>query len=289
MIPQSFDYLRAKSIEDAVSLLSQHRDSGKLLAGGQSIIPAMKLRLSSPSPLIDISGIRELTDIKRNDGILEIGALVTHRAVEFSEMVKDNCEVLSDAAAKIGDPSVRNRGTIGGNLAHADPAADYPALVQSLGAEIHVLGKSGDRTIASDDFFTGLFETALTDDEIITRVDFPVLDESTGAAYEKFRHPASRLAVVGVAAMVKIDGSGNCIAARVSITGAAASVFRAHDVENALVGNMLDEASISNATKQVADAADLMGEVFASEEYRAQLCSVISKRALIAAMECAKA
>lgn len=287
MIPNNFEYVRASSVLDAVSLLAQHGDDAKLLAGGHSLIPAMKFRLNTPTTLIDISGISELNEINKNQDRLEIGAFVTHRAVEFSAVVKDNCMVVAEAAAKIGDALVRNRGTIGGSLAHADPAADYPALVLALGAEIQVTGKSGSRTIAADNFFTGLFETALNEGEIITKVSFPVFSKGMGAAYEKFPHPASRFAVVGVAVMVTVN-KGNCTAARVGVTGAAASAFRATDVENALAGKTLNEQSISDATAKVAEPGDLLSDLSASPEYRAHLCSVLAKRALMTAVESAK-
>lgn len=287
MISNNFEYVRAGSVQEAVSLLSQHGEDAKLLAGGHSLIPAMKFRLSAPSTLIDVSGISEFSGIKKNDDRLEIGAFVTHRTVEFSDEVKRNCGVLAEAASQIGDPLVRNRGTLGGSLAHADPAADYPALVLALAAEIHVSGKSGNRSIAADDFFTGLFETALSDDEIITKVSFPVLAKGVGAAYEKFPHPASRFAVVGVAAMVTVDG-GKCGAARVAVTGAAATAFRATGVESALTGKTLDESTISAATATVANANDLLSDLFASANYRAHLCSVLTKRALLRAAERAK-
>jgi carbon-monoxide dehydrogenase medium subunit len=287
MIPDNFEYLRANSVKDAISLLAQHGDDAKLLAGGHSLIPAMKLRLSSPATLIDVSGIRELGEIKKAGDKIEIGAFATHRSVERSETIKKNCAVLAEVAGKIGDPQVRNRGTIGGSLANADPAADYPALVLALNAEVHVEGKSGGRTIAADDFFTGLFETALQDDEMITKVTFPGTGKGTGAAYEKFPHPASRFAVVGVAAMVKVAG-GKCTAARVGVTGAAPTPFRATDVENALIGKAMDEQTISGACSKVADPADLLSDLIASAQYRAHLCSVLAKRALIAAAARAK-
>ncbi|MFQ5677236.1 MAG: FAD binding domain-containing protein [bacterium] len=286
MIPNSFDYVRASSVQDAVALLSEHGPDAKLLAGGHSLIPAMKLRLSAPKTLIDISGISELSAIHVRGDKIEIGAFVTHRTVETSDEVKKACLVLAEAAGKIGDPQVRNHGTIGGSLAHADPAADYPALVLALGVEIDVMGKSGNRTIGADQFFTGLFETALKEDEIITKVSFPVFKKGAGAAYEKFYHPASRFAIVGVAAMVTMDG-GKCMAARVAVTGAAACAFRASGAENALIGKALDEKSVSDATANVADPADLMSDLSASAEYRAHLCSVLMKRALLRAVEAA--
>jgi len=287
MIPNNFDYVRADSVKEAISLLSQHGEGAKLLAGGHSLIPAMKFRLSTPSTLIDVSGIGELSEIKMSGEKIEIGAFATHRSVEHSDVIKNECGVLAEAAGKIGDLQVRNRGTIGGSLAHADPAADYPALVLALNADIHVEGKSGSRTIAADDFFTGLFETALNDDEMITKVSFPLVGKGTGAAYEKFPHPASRFAVVGVAPVVTVDG-GKCTAARVGVTGAAASAFRATDVENVLTGKALDEQTISDATSKVADPADLLSDLIASAEYRAHLCSIMAKRALMTAAARAK-
>jgi carbon-monoxide dehydrogenase medium subunit len=288
MIPNDFDYIRAKSVQEAVTLLSQHGENARLLAGGHSLIPAMKFRLNSPATLIDVSGISELTEITKDGDKIHIGALASHRMVENSDVVKANCSVLSEAAGTIGDPQVRNRGTIGGSLAHADPASDYPALVLALDAEIEVSGKSGRRTIAADQFFKGLFETDLKPDEMITKVSFPVLSKGTGAAYEKFAHPASRFAVVGVAAMVTVDKNGKCTVARVGVTGAAPSAFRATDVENVLVGKTLDEQAVTDATAHVADPADLLSDLIASAEYRAHLCSVLAKRAIMKAAEQAK-
>ncbi|MDQ7054184.1 MAG: xanthine dehydrogenase family protein subunit M [candidate division KSB1 bacterium] len=288
MIPNNFEYIRANSVQEALQLLSQKGDGARLLAGGHSLIPAMKLRLNAPETVIDISGIQDLASIHRDGGRLHIGALVTHRTVETSDEVKSSCPVLSEAAALIGDPLVRNRGTIGGSLAHCDPAADYPALTLCLDAEIEATGPSGSRTIAADDFFVGMFETALQPGEMITRVTFPVLTRGTGAAYEKFSHPASRFAVVGVAAMVTLDGSGNCSSVRVAITGAGPSVFRATKVEQALTGKAPDEQAISDATQDVADPADLMSDISASAEYRAHLCSVLSRRALQRAVQAAR-
>ncbi|MFQ5771228.1 MAG: FAD binding domain-containing protein [bacterium] len=288
MIPNNFEYVRAQSVQEALAFLSQYGDDSKLLAGGHSLIPAMKLRLNAPSKLIDITRIRELNDIRKSDATIQIGALATHRTVESSDVIKNNCTVLAETAGKIGDPQVRNRGTIGGSLAHADPAADYPALLLALDADIEIAAQSGNRTVGADKFFTGFFETELKSDEIITQVRFPVLSKGTGAAYEKFPHPASRFAVVGVAAMLTVDSNGICTTARVGVTGAAESAFRAVDVENALIGKPLDEKAITNTTAKVADPANLLSDLIASAEYRAHLCSVLAKRALMTAMERAK-
>ncbi len=282
MIPARFEYVRAETVKEAVALLSKHGADAKILAGGHSLIPSMKLRLSEPATLIDISGISELNGIHEKGDRLEIGAFVTHRTVEFSQEVKGSCPVLAQAAGLIGDPIVRNRGTLGGSLAHADPAADYPALILALNAEVYTSGPAGARRIAADDFFTGLFETALAEGEIITRVSFPVTGRGRAAAYQKFPHPASRFAVVGVAVFVTVD-KGICSAARVAVTGAASTVFRAGKVEAALIGKALDDRTIADATREVAPASELNGDLFASEEYRAHLCSVMAGRALHAA------
>ena len=283
MIPYEFDYIRATSVKNAVELLSTSGDNAKLLAGGHSLIPAMKLRLSQASKLIDITGVAELTEISAGSGKVHIGALATHSVVENSDVVKKNCGALAQAAGQIGDKQVRNRGTIGGSLAHADPAADYPALVLAFDAEIETSNANGSRSISEDDFFTGMFETALQDGEMITKVSFPVMAKGTGAAYAKFPHPASRFAVVGVAAMVQVNRGGTCTAARVGITGAAPTAFRATSVENALVGSSLSAQDIEAATKNVADPSDLLSDLAGSSEYRAHLCSVMAKRAISAA------
>ncbi len=281
MIPYPFEYQRAGSVQEALTLLQRH-DNARLLAGGHSLIPAMKLRLNAPSVLIDVTGIGELAGITERDGQLHVGALTTHRTVEHSDLVRQKCGVLAEAAALIGDPQVRNRGTIGGSLAHADPAADYPALVLGLGATVHVAGPSGVRSIAADDYFTGLFATALGEGEMITGVRFPILGAGTGAAYAKFANPASKYAVVGVAARVTVQG-GICTEARVGVTGAAACAFRARSVEQALTGNPLGAQAIADAVAGMVQAGDLMSDLSSSAAYRAHLCEVMTRRALTTA------
>ena len=284
MIPYAFEYTRAGSVDEALALLADH-DNARLLAGGHSLIPAMKLRLSSPSMLIDLSAIGELSQSTATDTALHVGALATHRAVETSDVVQTACTVLAEAAGGIGDPQVRNKGTLGGNLAHADPAADYPALVLALNAAIKVAGPSGTRIIPAHDFFVDLFKTALADGEMITEVVFPVLRVGTGAAYAKFPNPASKYAVVGVAAWVEVDEHGLCTGARVGVTGAATHAFRASNVESALSGKPLDEQTITDAVTNMVDPGDLLSDLSASDEYRAHLCSVMAKRALTTATE----
>ncbi len=287
MTPYTFDYARAGSVEEALGLLAGHADA-RLLAGGHSLIPAMKLRLSNPALLIDLSGIGELAQIRHADDALEVGAMVTHRAVEYADLVRTHCGVLAEAATLIGDPQVRNKGTLGGSLAHADPAADYPALVLALDATIHVAGPAGQRAIAAADFFLDLFSTALQPGEIITHVRFPTLGANTGAAYAKCPNPASKFAVVGVAARVSVDAQGGCTAARVGVTGAAPSAFRARNVEQALVGKPLTEASITAAVAAMARRDDLLSDLSASAAYRAHLCQVMTRRALTTAAERAR-
>ena len=278
MSTYDFDYARATSVDEALQLLEE-RDGAQFLAGGHSLLPVMKQRLASPGTLIDISELKGLRRIDEDGGQLRIGAMTTHRMVEHSDVVKRACPVLAEVASGIGDPQVRNRGTIGGSLAHADPAADYPALVLALDAEIEATSRTGSRTIAAADFFTEMFETALNDGEMITEVRFPVMGEDEGAAYAKFENPASRYAVVGVAVYLRMS-RGVCKAARIGITGAAPKAFRATTVEERITGQPLDGPIIDKAVENMVAPDDLMSELSGSAEYRAHLCSVQTKKAL---------
>jgi carbon-monoxide dehydrogenase medium subunit len=279
MYPAGFSYQRATSVQDAIARLAKEPDA-KLLAGGHSLLPAMKLRLASPSTLVDLGSVQELRGIRRDGDTIAIGALTTHREIELSKELKAACPILPEAAALIGDPLVRNRGTIGGSVAHADPAADFPAVLLTLGATIQVEGPKGRRTIAADEFFLGLFTTALQGDELLTGIQVPAVQPAgTGMAYEKFAHPASRYAIVGVAAVVSVAG-GVCRTARVAITGAASHAIRLASLEAALVGKPLDEQTLAAACQQVIGPDDLLSDQFASSEYRAHLAAVLSRRAL---------
>jgi carbon-monoxide dehydrogenase medium subunit len=282
MIPAGFDYLRATSVDEALALLQEHGDDAKLLAGGHSLIPAMKLRLSEPTKLIDIGRLEELNYIKEQDGQICIGAGATHRMLETSELVQQKAPLLAQAAAVIGDPQVRNMGTVGGSLAHADPAADYPAGILAAEAEIHVKGPNGARAIAADEYFVDLFLTSLQPDELLTEIRVPALAANTGACYIKFPHPASRFAMVGCAALVTVEG-GTCTQVRLGITGAANAAFRDTGVEDALTGQAANAASIEAAAAKAADGAELMSDVFADEEYRGHLTKVYAKRVLLKA------
>jgi carbon-monoxide dehydrogenase medium subunit len=279
MYPAPFDYQAPQTVSEAISLLAQHKDA-KLLAGGHSLLPLMKLRLAHPSMLVDIGRITELSGIRDIGEWIAFGALTTHSQVQWSQLVREHCPVMSGAASLIGDMQVRNRGTIGGSLAHADPAADYPAVILALGAEIDAVGPKGKRTIKADDFFTGLLTTALNSDELITEVRVPKTSKAgTGTAYEEMPHPASRYAVVGVAVCLMMDGSkvGDV---RVGITGASNHAVRASKMENALRGNVLDHKLEESASALAADGLTCLSDNFASSDYRAHLVHVYAKRAL---------
>ena len=277
MHPANFDYHRASSIDEAESLWKENSDAS-FLAGGHSLIPAMKLRLSDPGTLVDISGIDDLKGISRDGDTIRIGALTTHREVGSSNVVKDGCSALSEAAGMIGDPQVRNRGTIGGNVAHADPASDYPGILMALGATI----VTSSRSIVVDDFFTGLFETALNDGEVITEIQVPAIGASSGAAYTKFFNPSSRYAVVGVGALVS-KSNGSCSSCRIGVTGAADHAFRASVAEEILQGSDLGDDAIAASAAKVSDGQEMLSDLSASANYRSHLCGVMAKRAIVEA------
>jgi len=287
MYPAQFDYHTPGSIKEALDLLGKHKDDAKLLAGGHSLLPAMKFRLARPAHVVDLRKIPGLSGIKEDGGTLVIGAMTTHYAVESSAAVKSKCGVLAQTAAQIGDPMVRNMGTIGGSLAHADPAADYPATAIAVGAELVAEGPKGKRTIKVDDFFKGLMTTAVGADEILTEVRVPALAANQSAAYMKFPHPASRFAVVGVAAVLTIDG-GKCTKASIGVTGAGTHAVRAKGVEAALAGKTLDAASIAAAADKAADGVDVQADLQGSVDYKRHLLKVFAKRAIEAAVAAKK-
>ena len=277
MHPANFDYHRASSIDEAESLWKENSDAS-FLAGGHSLIPAMKLRLSDPGTLVDISGIDDLKGISRDGDTIRIGALTTHSEVGSSDVVKDGCSALSEAAGMIGDPQVRNRGTIGGNVAHADPASDYPGILMALGATI----VTSSRSIVVDDFFTGLFETVLNDGEVITEIQVPAIGASSGAAYTKFFNPSSRYAVVGVGALVS-KSNGSCSSCRIGVTGAADHAFRASVAEETLQGSDLGDDAVAASAAKVSDGQEMLSDLSASANYRTHLCGVMAKRAIVEA------
>jgi carbon-monoxide dehydrogenase medium subunit len=283
MYSAQFDYHRAQSLSDAQRLLAAH-PGAKLLAGGHSLIPLMKLRLASPSAVVDIGRIPELRGIARSGDAIRIGALTTHAEIAASGDLQKSAAALAEAAGVVGDPAVRSRGTIGGNIAHADPASDLPTVLVALNASIVAIGPSGERTIAADGFFTGIMTTALAENEVVTAVVVPAAVHGQGSAYVKFSHPASRYAVIGVAASVTMGGA-TCAASRIAIGGLVPHATRARAVETELAGKTLDTATMAAAAAQVsADiAGDVSGDIFASAQYRLAVAPVYVKRAIAAA------
>ncbi|MBU6334942.1 MAG: xanthine dehydrogenase family protein subunit M [Chloroflexi bacterium] len=279
MIPAAFEYFAPGSVAEAIGLLEQHGDEAKLLAGGHSLLPALKLRLSQPGVLIDISRVAELHGIEAGDR-LSIGAATTYAAIASDPAVLGGCAVLAECAGQIGDIQVRNRGTLGGALAHADPAADLPAVVLALDAAIAVQGPAGARSISADDMFVEMLTTALEPNEVVTRVTFPVLGAGEGASYAKLKHPASRYAIVGVAAYVRLHADGSVAAARVAVTGAGPRAERQHATESALVGSAGDAAAIAAAAELAGESMEYLGDIHASETYRRAMVKVYTRRAL---------
>ena len=280
MFPANTNYHRAGSVAEAVQLLAAN-EGAKVLAGGHSLIPAMKLRLAAPEALVDIGHIDALRGISLEGGSLVIGALTNFATIASSDLVQANAQILAEATGVVGDPAVRNRGTIGGNVSHGDPASDPPTALTALGATYNVSGPGGERSIAASDFPTGLLENALQDNEILTGVSVPVLAAGCGSAYVKFPHPASRYAVVGVAAIVGVDG-GSCSSASVVIGGVETTPTRASSVEAALVGSDLGDGALDAAAAAVAAdfTGDPMSDIFASDEYRRAMAAVYLRRAL---------
>ena len=269
MIPAAFDYKKAGSSEEAVALIVEHGDEAKFLAGGHSLIPMMKLRLAVPSVLVDIAGVEDLSYIDDRGDHIAIGALTKHRSLETSDLLIAECPLLAHVASKVGDPQVRHRGTLGGSLAHSDPASDLPAAVLALGGSLIAEGPNGQREIGVADFFTGYFESALSDDEMLTEVRVP---KAPGASwsYQKFNRRAQDWAIVGVAA-VEVQG-----AAQIALVNMGSTPLRAEAVEAALAGG----ASAAEAAEAAADGTDAPTDLNASPEYRDHLARVLTKRAL---------
>jgi carbon-monoxide dehydrogenase medium subunit len=277
MIPTTFEYVRAGSVDEAIALLEQFGEEAKLLAGGHSLIPMMKLRMATPATLIDIGEIPQLAAIAVDGGRISIGALTKHAALAASDALKTHAPVLWDAANALGDPQVRNRGTIGGASAHGDPAADYPAVLHVLDATFTLTGKSGRRDVPAGEFFRGMFETALGPNEVLTQIAFEAAPQS---AYVKFDHPASHYAVVGAAVALNITG-GKIESARVALTGIGDAAFRAAAVEKALAGvDPGDTAAVQAACAGAAAGFEARSDVFASGAYRTAMADVFAARAV---------
>jgi carbon-monoxide dehydrogenase medium subunit len=283
MIPAAFDYQAPATLEEAVSLLSNDPDGAKVLAGGHSLIPAMKLRLAQPQLLVDIARIKSLSYIREDGNQILIGATTTHYQLESSELLKQICPLIPACAASIGDVQVRNKGTIGGSIAHSDPAGDWPAAVLALDADLVLVGPNGERTIKATNFFVDLLTTDLQPGEILREIRIAKPSGKFGQAYQKVPHPASGFAVVGVAVHLALNDDGSCKAAQIGVTGVGVKAYRAQAVEAALNGKNLDEQTITAAATHVCDGVDPNADLYASGEYRCHLAQVHTRRALQAA------
>ena len=278
MYAAAFDYARPSTLDEAIALLSRHGEDAKVLAGGHSLIPAMKLRLAQPKVVVDIGRIAGLSYVREAGGRVAIGAMTTHADIEASRLLTQKCPLLPETAGHIGDVQVRNKGTIGGSLVHADPAADYPAAILALDAEIDLAGPRGRRTVAAADFFVDLLQTAILSDEILTEIRVPITPASV--AYEKTEQKASGFALAGVAVVMTADDL------RVGVTGVAARPYRAAAVEQALRGRRQPTPeAIEQAAAHAADGVDPLSDIHASAEFRAHLASVNTRRAIRRALD----
>ncbi|MBV9354074.1 MAG: xanthine dehydrogenase family protein subunit M [Chloroflexi bacterium] len=284
MFPAKFEYASPTSLNEVLTLLQQGNGDAKILAGGHSLLPLMKLRLAQPRLLIDIGRIPDLRYIRVEGDELVIGALATYRDLTQSEDVHRALPVLAEAASEVGDVQVRARGTLAGALAHADPAADMPAVVLAVGGSVHAVGASGERDYALDDFFVDMLTTQLDEHEVITQVRLKVPASGTGSAYEKFDQPASHYALCGVCAVIGLGSDGKIASARLGVTGVGTRAYRPSGVEKALVGIAAsDDNAVRGAVQSAAEGVDVQGDIHASPDYRAHLARVLTRRAVVAA------
>lgn len=280
MFPAKFAYAAPQSLQEAIGLLED--PEAKVLAGGHSLLPLMKLRLAQPKLLVDIGRIPGLSYIRSQDGYLAIGSMTTYRQIQFSDEVKRAAPVLAEATHEVGDPQVRAKGTLAGALAHADPAGDMPAVALALGGSVVAVGPGGEREIDFDSFFVDMLTTALQEREIIREVRLRLPPAGAGTAYQKFDQPASHYALTGVCAVVSVQG-GNISAVRLGVTGVGPKAYRPTAVEQALVGKPAQEEAVKAAVQTVADGIDVQGDIHASPEYRAHLARVLTRRAVLEA------
>ena len=280
MKPAPFEYHAPKTLEEALRLVERHGDEAKVLAGGHSLLPLMKLRLAAPRYVIDLGRLRGMSYIREEAGGILIGALTTHAELESSALLRASCPLLPETAAEIGDVQVRNRGTLGGSLAHADPAADYPAAILALEAEMVAASTAGTRTIAAREFFVDMLTTQLRPGEILSQVRIPLLAARTGTAYCKLHQPASGFAIVGVAARVTANRSGTIESVAVGITGVGPKAYRAEAVEKALRGKKATPRLLAEAARHAAKGVEPLSDLHASAEYRREMAAVFARRAL---------
>jgi len=285
MFPASFGYFAARSVEEALELLTKHGEDAKLLAGGHSLIPAMKLRLASPRYLIDLGQVPGLSGIRVDGATLAIGALTLHADIASSDLVHKRLPGLAEAASVIGDVQVRNRGTIGGSVAHADPAADFPVILTALNASFVLQSSSGKRTVPADDFFVDFFTTALAPNEVLTEIRVPLPPSGAGTAYAKLGHPASGYVVVSAGVLLIRESSGRCASARVAIGGLGSGPHRAAATEAALQGQPLTPEVIAAAAAKAVEGADPVEDTYASVDYKRHMATIYVRKAIEAAVQ----
>jgi Aerobic-type carbon monoxide dehydrogenase, middle subunit CoxM/CutM homologs len=285
MIAASFEYDAPSTLEEAIGLLKQHGDGAKILAGGHSLIPMMKLRFASPERVIDINGVPGLSYIKEDGGMLKIGAMTTESEVEHSDLLKKKFPIFGDVSKLIADPQVRNMGTIGGNLAHGDAANDHPALMLALRATVIATGQGGKRPIPIDEFFLGLFATALQQDEILTEIQIPVPAKGTGSAYHKLERKVGDYATAGAAVQLTINDKGICTDIGIGLTNVSATPMRASRSEQLILNNQVTEENISAAAQLAAEDCSPSADLRGSEEYKRAMVAVLVKRMIRKAVE----
>jgi 2-furoyl-CoA dehydrogenase FAD binding subunit len=280
MKPSAFEYFAPNAVEEAVALLEKYEDEAKILAGGQSLVPIMNFRLGRPEVLVDINGIKELDYIKEEGGQLLIGALTRERDVELSPLVQERCPILADAVSFIGHVPIRNRGTIGGSLVHADPSSELPTVITCLNGEMKVVGPAGERTLEPEEFFLTYLTTALDPTEILVEVKIPALPQNAGWSFGELSRRAGDFAIVGVAILLFMDGGGICKEARIALGGVAPTPMRAEEAEELLSGQVITDELIEKAAQAAAEATETDSDYHASAEYRKEMARVFVKRGL---------
>ncbi len=279
VFPGSFDYHRPQSVDEAVALLGQYGDDGKVLAGGHSLIPMMKLRLAQPEHLIDITRIAELKGIEERNGVLHIGAMVSENEIIASELLWEKCPLIPETARLIADPQCRNRGTIGGDVVHGDPANDQPAVMLALGASLVLRGSSGERVVPAQGFYLGLFDTAMAADEMLTEIRVPVPPSGTGHSYQKLKRKVGDYATAAAAVLITLDGE-SCSHAAVALTNLGPTPIKVAAAENLLTGKVIDDAAIEEAGQLAASASDPSADLHGPVEYKKRMAGEMTKRAI---------
>ncbi|MDH5354721.1 MAG: xanthine dehydrogenase family protein subunit M [Gammaproteobacteria bacterium] len=279
MIPPSFQYHAPSSVDDAISILTQYGDEAKILAGGHSLLPMMKLRFAEPEHLVDINNIDSLKGIREENGMIVIGAMTSESALIASALLQEKCPLLPEAAKLIADPQVRNRGTIGGDIAHGDPGNDHPALMLALDARFTLVGPNGSREVEASDFFLGTFYTALEADEIMTEIRIAPQAANTGASYHKLKRKTGDFATAAAAVVIEMSGD-TCQSARISLTNLAATAFRATEAEAVLVGQTISDELIKQAAAKVMEACDPAEDLRGDAEYKTHMGGEMTRRAI---------